>query len=324
MNIELIVQDSQNGTIYDMSEIASDISWVTELVGQPGKFTFKYESIDNLVVNEGSVVSFKVDSVGVFYGYIFKREKNENNVVTVTAYDQMRYLKNQDTYVFSGVTASQIFEKICKDFELKHRFADLSTYVLSDRVYDNKKLSEIIEWAIDETLAYTGNWFMIRDDFGTLEFINLNNLKTNLFIGDESLLISFKHTTSIDDDTFNYVKLVKENKSTNKREVWVVKDSSTINKWGRLQYFEKMDEEANEAQIKERADQLLKLKNRVSKTFKVDCIGDLRVFAGIGVVVGIQDLAEMGLTTNKYYLVNSCTHKFSNNDHTMSLDLKVI
>ena len=143
-------------------------------------------------------------------------------------------------------------------------------------------------------------------------------------IGDASSLEAYSFTSSIDDDTFNLVKLVKENKDTNKRDVYIVKDSSTIAKWGTLQYFEKMDENANAAQIQQRAEMILNLKNRKTKTLKLgNVLGDIRVFAGSGVVLSIQKLANKGVNLNKYFMVTEATHSFSNDLHTMSLGMQV-
>lgn len=279
---------------------------------------------DNKVtISEGSPISFKVDGKGVFFGYIFKRGKKKDEKVPVTAYDQMRYLKNKDTYVLSNLTASQIFTKICSDFKLSFEVVDSSSYIVSPRVNDNKTLFEIIQYGIDETLINTGNWYMIRDNFGKLQFININSMKTDLFIGDESLLIDFDYESSIDDDTYNQVKLIKENKETKKREIYIVKDSNTIKQWGLLQYFEKMDENANTAQIRTRAEMILKLKNRVTKKLKLDCLGDLRVTAGSGIVLGISDLQKEGVAINQYFMVTSCSHTFQNDLHTMQLEMQV-
>jgi hypothetical protein len=288
LNIELIVQNRTNGKIYDISELVGSVTWDTELKGQPGKLTFDYIEDSSVIIPEGSPLTFKVDGRGVFYGFVFKRSlTNDKNKKTITAYDQMRYLKNKDTYVISGMTASNLFAKLCKDVQLPYRVTNDSSYVLAKQVFDNKTLFEIIEAGIDQTLAYTGNWYTIRDNFGTLEFVNLNSLKTNVFIGDESLLSAYTYTGSIDEDTYNQIKLIKENSETGKREIFVVKDSSTIAQWGLLQYFEKMDKEANSAQITQRANSLLALKNRVTHELKLDCLGDLRVSAGSGVIVGI-------------------------------------
>ena len=323
MNIEAIVQDSKSGQAYDISELIIEAKWETTLENQPGKLTFTYLDDNKVTINEGSPISFKVDGKGVFFGYIFKRGKKKDEKVPITAYDQMRYLKNKDTYVTSNLSASQIFTKICNDFSLKNSVKNATSYTVSPRVHDNKSLFEIIQFGIDETLIKTGNWFMIKDNFGTLEFISINNLKTDLFIGDESLLINYDYESSIDEDSFNQVKLIKENKETKKREIYLVKDSSTIKQWGLLQYFEKMDENANEAQIKERAEMILKLKNRVTKKLKLDCLGDLKIAAGSGIVMGISDLVKEGIAVNQYFMVTTCTHTFKNDLHTMQLEVQV-
>lgn len=324
MNLELIIQDSKTGSAWDLSElVVGGINWDTTMIEQPGKLTFEYLDHESISVNEGSPMWLKMDSQEVFFGYLFKKGVSKNGKIPVIAYDQMRYLKNKDTYVFSGLSAAQIFSKITSDFKLKASVINDSPYIVPSRIHDNKTLFETIQYGIDETLINTGNWFMIRDRFGTLEFVNINSLKTDLFIGDESLLIDYDYSSSIDDDTYNQVKLIKENKKTKKREIYIVKDSSTIKQWGLLQYFEKMDEDANEAQIKSRADMMLKLKNRTTKKLKLQALGYLRVSAGNGIILGISDLEKHGIAKNQYFMVTQATHTFSSDMHTMQLEVQV-
>lgn len=323
MNIELIAQNNEDGTIYDLSELVTDTSWETGTASTPGKLTFNYLADDKVNLGEGSVVSFKKNGQGVFYGYLFKTSKKESKEITITAYDQQRYLKNKDTYVLQGLTASGIFSKICSDFKLNGVVKNASSYIIPDKVMDSKTLFEIIQYGIDVTIINAAEWNLIRDVFGELQFINMNALKTDLFIGDESLLTGFTYESSIDDDTYNQVKLIKENTDTKKREIYIVKDSANISKWGTLQYFDKVDESANASQIKEKAEKMLQLKNRVTKKLKLDCLGDLRVSAGSGIVVGISALTKKQLATNQYYMVTNCTHNFRGGIHTMALEMQV-
>ncbi len=324
MNIEMIVQNTNDGKAYDISDIVSGIKCDSEMQDNPGKLTFTINNVDGInYVSEGSPVSFKVDGHKVFWGYIFKISKSKSYEVNITAYDQLRYLKSKDTYVTSGLTCDGIFKKICSDYSIVSKVLHTSNYVLPSRVNDNKTLAEIIQYAFDKTLIDTGDWFMMRDNFGTLEHINVWENRTNLVIGDQSLLNDYNYESSIDDDTYNQVKLVKENKDTKKREIYIVKDSSTINKWGVLQYFEKVDESMNSAQITERANMLLKHYNKPTKSLKLDCIGDLRVTPGCGVVLLIKDL-ESEVPYNKYVIVDKVSHSFENNSHMMSLEVKVV
>jgi len=323
MNIEAIVQDSKSGAAYDISELITNAIWETTLTNQPGKLTFNYIDDTKVTINEGSPISFKIDGQGIFFGYVFKKGRSKNGKIPITAYDQMRYLKNEDTKVLSGLTAAQVFTMLCKEYKLAYKVVDDYGYIVAPKPHDGKTLFEIIQYGIDQTLINTGNWFMIRDNFGILEFVNVNSLKTDLFIGDESLLMDFDYESSIDDDSYNQVQLIKENKDANARERYIVKDSNTIKQWGLLQYFEKMDENANAAQIQARAEMILKLKNRVTKKLKLTALGDLRVFAGTGIVLGISDLEKEGIAANQYFMVTQCAHSFSNDMHIMQLELQV-
>lgn len=324
MKIELIIQDNASGMIYDISELVDGpITWETSLLNQPGKLTFNYIDDNKVNIHEGSVISFKVDGVGLFFGYVFKRGITDEEKIPITAYDQLRYLKNKDIKTFSNMTASQIFTSICAEANLKTRIVEDNSYIVAPYRHDSKTLFEMIQHGIDETLSNTGNWYIVKDNFGILEYIHVNSLKTDLVIGDGSLLNNFDYESSIDDDTYNQVQLIKENKETKKRERFIVKDSNSIKNWGMLQYFEKVDENANAAQIQAKGEMLLKLKNRVTKTLKINSLGSLKVAAGSGIVLSISKLSKEGISDNQYFMVRNCTHEFENNLHTMQLDMVV-
>ncbi|MCL2462907.1 MAG: hypothetical protein FWF44_09595, partial [Defluviitaleaceae bacterium] len=92
-------------------------------------------------------------------------------------------------------------------------------------------------------------------------------------------------------------------------------------KWGILQMTEKVDENMTEAQIIQRAQQLLKNYNRVRRTLSVENLGgDLRVRGGSSLFVEIPDLGDISL--KKLLMVSKCVHVISNNEHTMNLNLE--
>jgi hypothetical protein len=325
MNTQLFIQDNNTDALNDVSELVGDISVETHLAEQPGKLTFKFIKSEQSTAffYEGSLV-YLIDSDksrGIFWGYVFKKSRDRNQIITVTAYDQLRYLKNKDTYTLKGMTSSDIFAKICTDFNLEYRVTDASTFVIADTAHDNKALAAMIEDALDKTLAYTGKRYMIRDDYGTLEHIDLERLRTTLVVGDAALLLDYSYESSIDGETHNQVKLVQENKTTHKRDTYVVRDVGNIAKWGILQYHEKLDEGANAAQIEARADMLLKLHNTVYRALTLECLGDFDVSAGTGLMLCIKDLGDINL--NQYCIVQSCRHSLKNDLHTMSLGVEI-
>lgn len=199
--------------------------------------------------------------------------------------------------------------------------------MIAGATYDNKSIYEILTDVIDQTLELSGKWYALVEKFGVLTFIDLENpdQRLGIIIGDESLAVSYNYERSIDKDTYNQIKLTKDNKDTGKREIYIVKDSSTINKWGLLQYHESIDESNDKsytsAQIQQRAENLLKVKNRETKTLKVNCIGDLRFEVGKGVMVQINDLNKYDVS-NREYLITKVVHKISPVDISTELELQ--
>lgn len=321
MEIELLIQDNQIGTIYDASTLAKTITWTGQVAGQAGKLQFDIVRDGTLQFYEGSPVRLKVDGRGFFFGWVVSKTRRDSEITTVTALDQLWYMKNADTYVFEDMTASDIFQNVCADFRLTAKVVHPSGFILPAKVYDGKSIADIVQDAIDLTLVNTREWYMIRDNYGTLEFLDMAKLKTNLILGDASLMTHYNYQTSIEQDTYNQIKLVKDNNDGEKRDVYIAMDSSTIDRWGLLQYYETVDEQANEKQIEERADQLLLLKNRVERKLSLDALGDWRVMPGNGIWV---ETALDDVVLSRYMIVHKCSHKLENQKHTMSVTLEVI
>lgn len=324
MIASILVQDRVNGKIIDLSDTVFSLEWETTLEEQAGKLTMTCVDDKKTYFTEGSRITVTIGNVGLFIGYVFKRGRTEGTVLTVTAYDQMRYLQNKDIVNMPIMTSSEVFTKICKEQELTYKVVQSSSYKCPAKVHDNKSYYEMIQAALDDTLTNTGNWYFVRDNFGVLEHVAIKNLLTPVIIGDSSLLSSYSFESSIDDDTYNQVKLTRDNKKTVKREVYIVKDSENIGRWGKLQYYESMDEDANEAQIKAKAETILALKNRPTRSLSLSCLGDNRIRAGNGVVLNISELSNENIPNNQNALVYRCTHKFESDSHTMTLDLEVI
>ncbi|MCT4597482.1 MAG: hypothetical protein N4A50_06340 [Vallitalea sp.] len=317
--ISIIMQNTSTGEIYDISQLVTNISWDTVRIGKPAELSFAMVIEKGLEISEGSIIYFIKDDTKIFYGYIFKISRTSDETLSITAYDQMRYLLNKDTFVFKNKRADEIVQKIATDFNIRTGVLENTSYKIPLMVEDGQTLIDIIYKSIDNTLINTGEMYVLYDSFGSLTLKNIKSMFNNLIIGDESLLTSYSFDRSIDGDSFNKIKLYKDNKNTGKREVFIVKDSSNINKWGLLQYYEKVNDKLNEAQIRKRAEQLVFVKNRVEKGLSLDCIGDLSVRAGTSIYVDIK-----GMELKQRFIVDSAKHSFSNNQHTMSLTLKVI
>ncbi len=260
----------------------------------------------------------KDGDVGLFYGYVVKISQNEKDQVQVLAYDQTWYLKkNKETYVFTGKRADQILLQIAEDFKLKTGSLVNTGYVIPSMIEDGQTLFDIVLKAIDYTLINTGKMFVLWDDFGKLTLTDVETAKLDLFVGDGSLATGFTYETDIDSDTFNKIKLVRDNKETGKRDAYIFQDSNNMNFWGILQNYETVDESMNEAQIKERGDQMLELYNRPKRSFSVNAIADLSVRAGRALFIGIG-----AVDVKSFFIVEEASHDLLK--ETMSLKLKVV
>lgn len=313
MTVELLIQWGSD--CYE--PICKDgITWTLERKGSPGKLEFTVLKDAILKFEEGAVVRLRVDNTNVFYGFVFKKTYDKDKNIKVTAYDQLRYFKNKDTYVYKNKTATELVKMIANDFRLNIGQMDDTYYKIATKVEDNQTLFDIVQNALDDTLMNRNEMYVLYDDFGKLRLSYIEFLKVGLVIDSETGE-SFDYSSSIDGETYNKIKLVRENEKTGKRDVYIAQHGANMNTWGVLQYFDTVDENEN-AQAK--ANALLKLYNQKTKSLKINgVLGDLRVRAGSLVIVQL-DLDDTKV--NNFMLVEKVTHKFENNHHSMDLTLK--
>ena len=320
MKIELMIS-SPDGTEIYMPIVEEGIEWSTERRSTPGKLSFKLVKDSTTEFQEGSAVRLKIDDKPVFFGFIFTKKRDKDQIITVTAYDQLRYLNNKDTYVYENKTASQLVKMIAADFSLNVGVLEDTGFVIASRVEDNTSLFDIIENALDLTLQNQKEMFVLYDDCGKLTLKNISSMRVaeseNYLMIDSETGENFEYTSSIDKDTYNKIKLTYDNDETGKREVYISQDSKHINDWGVLQYFDTLSKGENG---QSKADALLKLYNSKTRNLKIEnAIGDTRVRAGCMIVVNFN-LGDISL--KNFMLVESVKHTFKLDSHVMDLTLR--
>ena len=298
--------------------IEGNVTWETTRIGQPGKLTFNVVNDDVINFQEGNPVLFRVNEKDVFFGFVFIKERDKDQIIKVTAYDQLRYLKNKDTYIYENMKASDLVKKIINDFNLQAGIIEDTGYTIAYRIQDNKTLFDIIYDALDLTLMNKGKMYVLYDDFGKLNLRDVETMKIpDLVVGDYNAQ-NYSYKTDIDTDTYNKVKLYRDNEKTGKREIYIAQDSNNINNWGVLQYYEKVDENTNP---KAKAESILKLKNKKMRTLQLkEVLGDIRVRAGTSVMTLLKDVGD--ISVQQYMLVEKAKHVFGNDEHWMTLDLR--
>lgn len=313
VDVELLIQ---HGNQVFQPVVEEGITWSTERKNTPGQLTFKVVKDDIINFTEGDAVRMKVNGTGVFYGFVFKKKRDKSNIITVTAYDQLRYLKNKDTYVYTNKTASELITMIAADFQMNTGTIEDTEFKIASRVESNTSLFDMIQNALDLTLQNNKYMYVLYDDFGRLTLKGLDSMRLNLLI-DEETGENFDYESSIDDETYNRVKLTFDNEKTGKREVYIAQSGANINQWGVLQYYDTLKEGEN-GQAK--VDALLDLYNSKTRNLTVkNALGDVRVRAGSMVVV-ILDLGDVQV--KNLMLVEKCKHEFKESEHFMTLTLR--
>lgn len=313
MAVELLIE---NGSTLYAPVVKDEIHWITERKGSPGKITFSVIRDSGLRIEEGNPVTLKVNGKQIFYGFLFKQSRDKNPVLSLTAYDQMRYLKNKDTYVFERITAKDVIEMIGGDYGLRLGEIEYTNYWIPSRIEENSTLLDMMQSALDITLTNTGKMYILYDKAGKLTLTSAERMVVGLVI-DAETGESFSYTSTIDNSTYNRIKLVYEDSESGKREIFTAQDKEgTMKKWGTLQYYEAISDTQN---AQNKANALLSLYNSKTKNLKITALGDIRVRAGSYVVVRLN-LGDV--TLDNFMMVEKCDHKFKNNEHTMTLTLR--
>lgn len=310
--IELIIRNKNK--IY-MPILQEGISWETFRKGQPGKLSFSVVQDYTLDIQEGNMVRLKVDGQPVFYGFIFKKSRKKDGVISITAYDQLRYFKNKDTYVYKNKTTTELLKMISQDFMLNLGTLDDTKYKIASKIEDNKTLFDMVQNSLDDTLRNTKKMYVLYDSFGKLELKDIESMKIDYLLNAESAE-DFSYDSTID-KSYNKIKLACPNEKSGKRDVYIAKDTANINDWGILQYYEKIDANANG---KAKADALLQLNNKKTRSLKISgAFGDLRIRGGCSIPVKL-DLGDISI--QNYMLVENVKHSFKYGQHSMDLTLK--
>lgn len=170
-----------------------------------------------------------------------------------------------------------MLQMLAKDFRLKLGIVADTKHVIATRVEDTTELFTVIDNALSITTKNTGALYVLYDDYGKLNLRDVKTLKLDILIDEESGE-AFEYTTSIADNTYNKVRVYREDKETGKRDNYIAQHGENMNQWGVLQLTESLDEGEN-GQVK--ADALLALYNRKSRKLHINKVfGDTRVRGG--------------------------------------------
>ena len=286
--------------------------WQTDRAGKPAqmKLTIPKEQPRSEI---GEPVRMEDGGESRFEGYVFSVEEGPTHR-EILAYDQKRYLMYRDTILIQGKTADQIVTMLAGDMGLTlGRVA--STGVSMDLAIVDKKLIDIIEQALVITEEKSGRRFVLCDQGGKLCLVEEGDLRSGILLREESALMDYRAGESIDGDTYNVVKLAQKNRKKGVRTVCVVEDGASAARWGRLQYYGRMDEKMSEGEIRAQAAAILAQKNRAMHSLTLRSLGDTRCFAGAEIDWELDEQRDAGIIVH-------AVHHWKGARYTMTLDVE--
>ena len=309
---DLLIEN--NGQIY-RPIIKGDIVWSVKRSGAAGSLKFTVVKDDVIDFREGCPVKFWVGGKGIFYGYIFTKSRKNNDTIDVTAYDQLRYFRNKDSYIYENKKYSELLKMIAADYNLKCGDIADTAYTIPQRIEEGT-LFDILGNAADLTLIRTGEQYVLFDDFGKIALKNVTDMQSDVFVN-ETQLQDFDYKTSIDNDVYNRIKLAVDNEETGEREFYITNGSENQAQWGILQYYDKLDDNAGDIAL--RGQMLLKYYNLKARSLKLNKVfGNVDVRGGSMITVNLN-LGDIILSS--HMLVEEATHRFSEGHHFMDLTL---
>lgn len=291
-----------------------ELRWTTKL-GSAGVLDFT-SPCRSFRAGEGDRVLLSSGQQAVFDGFVFLSEDDGKRQRAV-CYDRVKYLLYKDTKVFRNKSAADIVREILREQQLAFGTIQDTGYALPSLAKEGQPLLSMIQTALDETLAATGRTFVFYDDTGLLTLRDAAANPAGVLLCGENQLISYRKTSDIDGDTFNRFKIWQEDGRSGFRRVTVADDLPSQQKWGVLQYFERVDSQLNPAQISGRIQSLMNAKCRARASFDMECLADVACRAGKTALVRLSDADP---TEN--YLVEEAEHHFQGGAGRMKLKLR--
>ena len=322
MEVKLLLQHGSN--IYDVTPILEGgVEWFASIKGKAGRLKFKVvrDGIVNFV--EGDKVTLYVNGMSRFSGFVMTKERTSEQIISVTAYDQMFYLtRNKGTYVFVNKSAKEVVQTIGADYGLSVGYISDSGWKMPQRIEEGETLVDIILSALEICGQAVGKEYFLYDQAGALVVKERSEMVTDAVLRCDGGISDYTYKTDISRDTYNAVQLYHAGRKEVERKAYLAEKADKVKDWGRLQYYKRVAYTLNQAQLKELAENILKEKSRVVKKLNIENInGEMLLLAGNSIWLEIPDLGEISL--KGMALIESCTHIFKDGEHRTKMDIRI-
>lgn len=267
------------------------------------------------VPQPGSALTLRLDGRAFFTGYLFSVERKDGERI-LTAYDQLRYLLYRDTKVFTGRTAGEMLREICGERGLTTGTVEDGGYRIPSLIMDNQPLLDILLAAMDQTEAASGNKLVLLDEDGKLSMRLAEKMRLDTVLNGSGLVSGYSLRKDIGTDTYNRVRIIRKNRKTGYRDIFVKEDAASISQWGVLQYCAQVTQNTTDGEIAALMESVLGQKNRAYTAMTLQCAGEIGFRAGWS---GRVELPEEGVSG--WYQILEAEHQLEDGGHRMTLTM---
>ncbi len=265
MGIELIISSKSTGKKYLANPIG-DITVTSRIKGSATELSFSVRKGKVLNFAEGDEVLLRVNHKNTFRGFVFEKHRRADKIINVKCYDFLRYLKYEDCYTLNVMTASEMLNLFGKINNWRMGEVEDTKFRIPAQVVENSSYLDMIQTALNTTYDADFEEFVLFVKGADITLKNIKNMKTNLLIT-ENTCCDFDYTSTIDENTYNKIKVVQKDKDDKVTEAAVIFDEENIKRWGTLQYIEVLGEKdtVKDYHVK----QLLKKHNKVTRRLSI-------------------------------------------------------
>ena len=180
MDFQVLLQ--HGSFIYDATAILTDgVEWFASVMGKAGRLKFKVVRDGIVNFTEGDKVTFLVDGKTVFVGWVMTKERTDEQIISVTAYDQLFYLvRNKGTYIFQNQTAADVIRTIAADYGLQTGQISDSGWRIPQRIEEGEVLIDMILSALELCGKAAGQRYFLFDEAGKLTAISTKRLSADV------------------------------------------------------------------------------------------------------------------------------------------------
>lgn len=248
-------------------------------------------------------------------------ESPSNKTITFTAYDMAWYL-NKSTVIkqFKKLSGNDCIKALCDEVNIDVEVDGLDAQI--DKIYKDKKISEVIQDIISQCSQHNGKRFFIEFEKGKLKVAPFKKIEVtgsyeihkNLSIDIFQNINSLSLNKSIV-DMKNAVLVISGDKDA-VRVTGTEKDEKSIEKYGLLQEVIKLDEKDYKKAEQVAKNELKKL-NKVTQEFTIEILGDDKVKSGRVITLNLPNYELQG-----DFFIKESTHTIQNGIHKASLNLE--